>query len=257
MVDAVGGPEKFVAKTALEFVKLAHKEGWLDRLIASLKKKHNILVLGSTGVGKTNLLRSLSQYMPDAIDALSRTEYVTKERLAIGNQPFVFIDTPGQIEHRSRRIRAVREAMAAGIDGVINVGCFGYHEYRIGKQEALSNTDVIKEDFLERHRQVEIAALDEWTPILGGLGTAKWLITVVSKADLWWDRRDEVIRHYVNGPYHVALGEATTLDPAVLEYCSVFHKFYGDGAMAGTFDEGDRIRARVHLLTQLLRAIVR
>ncbi len=97
--------------------------------------------------------------------------------------------------------------------------------------------------------------LNEWTPFLGGLDSVGWLITVVTKADLWWKRRDEVLPHYQTGPYFRALGEAQSLKPVVLEYCSVFQKFYGQGAMSGDFQDSDRIRAKAQMIRSLLAAI--
>jgi hypothetical protein len=81
------------------------------------------------------------------------------------------------------------------------------------------------------------------------------LINVITKADLWWDRKNEVFRHYKAGAYFDALGDAKTLEPIFLEYRSVFHKFYGEGSISGRFDESDRIRARGNLLGTLLAAI--
>jgi len=40
-----------------------------------------------------------------------------------------------------------------------------------------------------------------------------------------------------------------------MEYCSVFHKFYGEGPLSGLFDEQDRVDLRAHLLRELLAAV--
>ncbi len=85
--------------------------------------------------------------------------------------------------------------------------------------------------------------LNEWTPFLGGLDSVGWLITVVT------------LPHYQTGPYFRALGEAQSLKPVVLEYCSVFQKFYGQGAMSGDFQDSDRIRAKAQMIRSLLAAI--
>lgn len=186
---------------AIDLLKTAYKQGWLDKLATSLRKKHKVLVLGPTGAGKTNILESLTELIPKAIDQMNRTEFVQKHSIKISKQPFVFIDTPGQTLHKGRRISSIREAMAGKIDGVINVVSYGYHEYRIGKKEAIASDGTINESFLERHRLVEMEALKEWTLLLGGRETARWLITVVSKADLWWHQREEVLAHYQSGKY--------------------------------------------------------
>ena len=51
-------------KPIVEVIALANKQGWLDKLKMAFRKKHRILVLGSTGAGKTNFLKSLTETMP-------------------------------------------------------------------------------------------------------------------------------------------------------------------------------------------------
>jgi hypothetical protein len=70
------------------------------------------------------------------------------------------------------------------------------------------------EEFLQAHRKIGMLALSEWMPILGGPESAGWLITVVTKADLWWNRRDEVLEFYKAGAYYNALGSAKSLHPS-------------------------------------------
>jgi hypothetical protein len=145
--------------------------------------------------------------------------------------------------------------MAGGISGIVNVVSYGYHEYRIGSKNAVDSSGKVSEDFLRTHRETEIAAVQEWTPILGGQEAADWLITVVTKADLWWDRRDEVLEYYRSGSYYQSLGSAKSLHPIVLEYSSVFQKYFGKAPMSGEFGDEDRVRAKAHLIQELLAAI--
>lgn len=222
------------ANTAIKVFERAHKQGWLAKLVNVFRHKHRVLVLGTTGAGKTNFLKSLQEIVPSAIEQMNRTEFAKKHSLSILRQPFIFTDTPGQTVHESRRMRAIREAMSGGISGVINVVFYGYHEYRIGKSDAISQKGSVRESFLATHRQAELDALNEWTSLLGDEQTIGWFLTVVTKADLWWDRKDEVLEYYSSGPYHDALGEMKKLSPVVKEYCSVLHKFYGEAPLSGS-----------------------
>src|SRR5258707_153585 len=122
---------------------------------------------------------------------MNRTEFAQKHAIRIAKLPFVFIDTSGQKPHASRRLRAVREAMKRPLAGVVNVVSYGYHEERVGKDDAIA-AGVVNETYLEQCRRDEITALDEWMVSLGDEKVAGWLMTVVTKADLWWNRHDAV-----------------------------------------------------------------
>jgi ethanolamine utilization protein EutP (predicted NTPase) len=250
------------AKNAATFVvtllKEAQKQGLLKRLLAALKKKPRILLLGCTGTGKTNLLNSLIRSDTTAIRREDRTLYTEAKNLLVKDKLYRFIDTTGDLLRKDDRVQAMREAMAArgGIAGIINVVCYGYHEYDVSRDKVFSSESIIKPEYLERHRQEETKQLDEWTFLLGDPVTSHWLITVVTKADLWWNIREEVMKYYGSGAYYEALGDARTLRQRVLPYSSVFHRFYGEAPMAGTFDQAERDAARERLINALIKALL-
>ena len=244
-----------VAKAGAEIYQLAKKEGWVDRLISSLRKKHRVLVLGPTGTGKSNLIESLTQLVPEVIDRMNRTEFAERHRIEAAGSLFEFTDTPGQARHKSARLNIIREEMAKGIDGILDVVSYGYHEGRGNKSKAVTEDSRPNPEYLQARRKVEIDALAEWTPLLGGGVTASWNITVVTKADLWWDERDAVIAHYESGNYSASLGDVKALRGAVIEYCSVFHRYFDEVPLPGSFDESDRVRTRQHFVKTLIAAI--
>jgi energy-coupling factor transporter ATP-binding protein EcfA2 len=250
----IGLPE---AKATLAMLQLAHKQGWLDKALYAFRKKHKVLVLGSTGVGKTNLLQSLTTLTPEVIHYMNRTEFAQKHQIRIAKEPFQFHDTPGEIGKASRRTRVIREALAAPIAGVINVVSYGYHEQRNVDASIFDDNGLPTQAYLERQRNMEINALAEWTELLGDEMHIGWAMTVVTKADLWWHKKDEVLAHYATGPYSAALGSLKRFAPSVLEYSSVFHKFYDRSPMSGEFDDRDRQRARSNLLRTLLESVGR
>ena len=210
------------------------------------------MVLGSSGVGKTNLIKSLTTPSPDVIDAVNRTEFAQQAEVKIGSQPFVFIDTPGQEHHQSRRLKAVREAVREGISGVINIVSYGYHEYDGGESDAINKDGSVNKNYLKKYKKLECDLMKEWIPLIGSSEVGGWLLTIVTKADLWWDDKDNVLKHYIEGDYYSSLDEAKSMDPMVVHYSSVFHKFYSEGNLSGGFDEGDRHRARINLFSTLL-----
>lgn len=240
-------------KTIKQVYDLAKKQGWIDSLLSLLKKKHKILVLGSSGVGKTNLLQSLSTLTPEVIHYSRRTSDSTKSKLTIDDIPFEFIDTPGQVDHSAIRMKAIRESIGS-LGTVINVVCYGYHEYARGKEQAFGDDGKLNVQYLEDNREREIRALKEWSEILGGNAPYR-LITVVTKADLWWDDSEKVFNHYEKGEYFKELGACSQLSPMVIHHCSVFHKLYGIGSMSGSFDESDKTLARANLLKTLVEVI--
>jgi energy-coupling factor transporter ATP-binding protein EcfA2 len=250
------GKGKSVMGHAFDAIEEANKRGWLDRVKEAFKKRHQVIVLGTTGVGKTNFLESLKSAQAEAVEILKRTEFIEKNKVTIEKELFTFIDTPGQVGSEERRELAVRDALKSGATGIINVVAYGYHEYPRSLAEVFDAQEQIRPDFLVEHRKRERDALAGWADILGSPQSSPYLITVVNKADLWWNQHTEVTAYYQEGEYFTALGRAQSLKPVVLPYCSVFHKFYGRAPMSGMVDEADRTKLRQNLVHHLVMAVL-
>lgn len=245
-----------MATAAVELMTAAVEHGWFEKLRHALRKRHRIVVLGSTGVGKTNLLRAITNPLPDAIDAINRSDFAKKHRLAITNQPFEFVDTPGQVLHQGRMKDAIRDILKRkGKPGIISVNCYGYHEYGVGRQGALKANDEPDESYLETHRKLEIDYAKLWIPLIGDPSASRFLVNIVSKADLWWDKADSVLEYYRSGQYFASLGTAQALTPATVGFCSVAHRFFKRGALSSNFEDSIRKGLRAHLFQTLLEAV--
>lgn len=243
------------AELALKIWSVAEDQTLRERVIDFFREKGTIVVLGSTGVGKTNFLNSLraASGIVDAIPGYTRTIASEQIRVRISDRPFIVIDTPGQLSRQSERLNAVRDALSHGSLRVINVVSYGYHEYATEATEALDSRSAPRLSFLERHRQTEISAMSEWLTLVSDRTRTKWVITVVTKADLWWKKHAEVVRWYESDEYNRILTSIdSNLRHAVLPYCSVFHKFFGQANLDGTFDDTNRIHANLHFLRRLV-----
>jgi hypothetical protein len=246
---AIGG-----AKVAVDIYKLAKELGWLDKLRTFWKKKKRIVVLGSTGVGKTEFIESLKKLIPDLIANTARTEFSKKTTLALTEGIIIEVeDTPGQRGHESRRRRSIQDAVRRA-DGVINVVAYGYHEYDIASSQALTKAGEAKETFLRAHRQIEIEQVQEWNRTLSFGVKNPWLITLVSKGDLWWEERQTVKQHYSEGGYFKSLGAAEAMNPTVCLYSSIRHKFFSTAPVSGFFDDDERLRLRADFFRVLFEA---
>nr|VFK13390.1 MAG: small GTP-binding protein domain-containing protein [Candidatus Kentron sp. LFY] len=110
---------------AKQIYDIAKQQGWIDQLLALFKKRVKVSMLGSSGVGKTNLIQSLTTDMPEVIHYSTRTSGTPASSMEINKVPFSFIDTPGQEAHESIRRQAIREHCGS-LDLLINVVCYGY-----------------------------------------------------------------------------------------------------------------------------------
>jgi hypothetical protein len=166
-----------------------------------------LLVFGPGGTGKTTLGRVLEgDFDP------SRTEYeesLALENFSVPGDVFgTILVPPGQEVRQERHWPELYDLLRDGESGgIINVVAYGYHsvkefDYENTKffQEGMS-----KDDFLEAHlegsRAREVDVIETLCPRLKDAPGDLWMITLVTKQDLWWDRRSEVEAWYREGPY--------------------------------------------------------
>lgn len=245
-----------LAPVAVELAKRAIKEGWFERFKDIFRRRHRILLLGSTGVGKSNFVKSLTDPLPEVIDTLNRTAFPKYHRLKIEAQPFEFIDTPGQAAHALVRMREIRKLIRKRANlGVISLVAYGYHEYVADLASAFDKNDKVNPEFLKLHRQYECEFVEAWAPLLIDPAVTQWVITLISKADLWWSSRNAVLKYYTSPPYTSPFGSASELMPAAVPYCSVVRRYFSRGKLSPGFDDLDRQTLRAEMFRILLEAI--
>jgi 50S ribosome-binding GTPase len=239
-------------------VAILEKVGALDRVKAffSGKKVHDILLVGASGTGKTSFRDHIFGETTE-INRYERTTVVMPRLGKLQKHHLKLIDTPGQNYARAQRERrkAILQAQQSRRLGIVNVVSFGYHEGVTDARDAVDELGNARSTFLEEKRKDELHQLTEWTEILCGEGgAAKWIITLVTKSDLWWTREAEqtVMHYYAAGEYFRRLGAAQRINHAVLPYCSVHKLFYGAARMSGFYSDVLRNEHHTALVAHIL-----
>lgn len=232
----------------------AKDAGFFKRWRAWLRRRRKVLVLGASGAGKTQFIHSLIDPLSPALDPkFRRTVAVEKRALVLDNYPFLLIDTPGQRLDEAKRKKAIVEAIQGRVEGVINLVAFGYHEAAESPSDLAVPEDgkrIARADYLTARREVELELLSEWVPFFDG-SSVKWVLTVVSKADLWWPEAEKVVAHYQDGVYASTIHEPG-VGHSVLPHCSVIEPFYGHKT-SGKFGDHHRANLQSHLRETLIR----
>lgn len=245
------------AAITAEALTTAARAGLFDKLVALVRRKRKILILGASGAGKTLFIRSLKEVMVKSIPALERSQFSDKTEVIIDNLPFLFVDTPGYILYSMTRKKAIQSAIKRRVSGILNVVCYGYHEGLPRAVDAIDEAGIAKPEYLKARRKLEIDLLSEWVQWVDK-DVADWVITVVTKADLWWPDEDGTIQdYYESGSYYETLGNLpVSVQHVVLPYCSVIEPFYGH-RVSGRFGNEDKQNLHDYLLQTLLSAVGR
>ncbi|WP_299689369.1 GTPase domain-containing protein [uncultured Tateyamaria sp.] len=247
--------EATIGKAVVDVYRTAKKEGWLDKFLAVFRKKHRILVLGSSGAGKTQLIRSLSSVVPDVVGILERTQFVERNNIEISKNLFEFVEAPGELSMFDARLEAIAEAARRKYDLVLNVVSYGYHEYSEENASLIfDDNGAVQAEFLKEHRDIEIDLLAEWCETLSESKRPPRVITIVTKADIWWDNKDSVIKNYRNGDYAEIISHHK-YQHSVVPYSSRIYRMHKLGATSRYFDELTKAELRAQLFRTLFSGI--
>lgn len=219
--------------------------------------RHPILILGTSGVGKTTFIYSLvhQRYLLETHETIA-TEVWDSEIDKIG--PLMIHDVPGaqQQAYRHQKKSLIASQITDGTPlGLINVVSYGYKEFSFDPWR--TDPGLRLETFLAEERQNEIFELQEWLPLVEEaiINRQAWFLTLINKADLWWEDRREVMKHYEEGSYYEALGQVKGY-ASFVEYASIIKRFYGGGTIAGTFDDIVRSRLYNNVVNRINEAIM-
>ena len=243
---------------AVQSIRIARKKSIRDRIIAQFRRKRRILVLGTSGVGKSVFVETLYKELVRPIPGANRDTFTHEVSFPREDLPLVLVDTPGQELAFPERDKAYKDAIKDGVVGIINVVCFGYHEGSISGNEtqALDATLQPRSEYLAIRREEEIKRLGEWVKLVDSR-SAKWVITLVTKADLWYGDYETVMEYYCKGEYSKALGDLPgRIYHTVIPYCSIiepFYKHWGSGKLGNEQKE----ELQTHFEKELLRALRR
>lgn len=184
-----------------------------------------LLIIGPGGVGKSTLGRLMAGRSPDFTgDETRYLESLAIEELQLREPNATVVIPPGQLDRRERFWPDYDEDIRNGqFDGIILVTSYGYHS--LGEL-SLSSVIAAREDetvdrqlqrYLKRCRQDETAVAKRVASALSRSVQPCWLLTLVTKEDLWFDERKAVERHYRSGTYGRALS-------TLLQDHSVIHR---------------------------------
>jgi GTPase SAR1 family protein len=205
-------------------VSIAKNVGLIDRVLRQIKGTKNIVLLGCSGVGKTQFIYSLKNGKMNYVKGRDKTLIVRSIQQKYKEFYLNVYDTPGHVAREQLKKDLVRDLGRSkkGI-GVINVVCNGYH----------INDDYSDQMFLEKQFLVDTISSNlsqeiEQLRIVNSFidfTNVDWVITLVNKADLWInDNKQSTLKHYASGPYFEKLNKISIHE--VIPYCSVIQDFY-------------------------------
>lgn len=189
-----------------------------------------ILIFGPGGSGKTTLSKILSEPIDWLADPPGLyTESIGTERVKLTDAPNVeIVIPPGQSFRRDTTWPSLQaDLVTEKYRGVIVVASHGLASIPLDSYRDHKLYEGSLPRFLEamsaEERSEELEVLKRLLPSFQIAKGKLWLLTVVVKQDLWWPEKDDVERHYRDGPYgQLVTAETAKLSPAMFRHELVF-----------------------------------
>jgi len=204
-------------------IVIRHKKEIFDFIKDIFKKDHNIALFGVTGTGKSEFVESLEKsgaHITETLSVRTTKFYIDKFKVFIH-------DTPGHDAGDTQREDVLSEIIRKDYTGVIFLVSDGFHQ-----RDGIVDVDKIStdEEYFDKWRierkELEKEFLKSISKNLR-LSNVKWIITLVSKADIWW--KDKNVRpYYESGEYSKLVKSIVPrATHYVIPYCSTLEPFYG------------------------------
>lgn len=213
-------------KYTATIAQVASKVPLYKRLYNGILPRKKILVVGESGSGKTQFINVLKLVGGTVKKSTMNVTIVT---VSLPNGRKVdFVDTPGQQTLQDQRQRAINDISRNKYDGIINIVCYGYQVNDSTKESDVFQvgSSNVKASYLENNRQLELKQVKEWLPRIDNIKKLEWVLTIVNKADIWYEVKDEVMAYY-NSSYHdqmVKIGQF--IQTPTIPYCCVISPFF-------------------------------
>ncbi|MGB0930348.1 MAG: GTPase domain-containing protein [Chitinophagales bacterium] len=242
----------------------------MDMILRYLKQGNvRVIIFGAGGTGKSTLEQVLigneSKLIPDYQESLT----IEKSKMK-GDVIGSFLTAPGQ-ENRIAKDWGELYAMLKDnkVKGIINVVSYGYHSVPFSlnnfQNHPLYETGMNKEDFLmlycKKQRGREIELLERLKTRLIDTPKKIWMLTLVTKQDLWWSQREEVKKHYLESRYNKIIQEIVyekgnqNFHHEYLSASLIINNFrMGNEMMLKTVEGYDRVVQLLHL-NQLVNTV--
>jgi GTPase Era involved in 16S rRNA processing len=214
---------------------------WFNR---KFRKPIHVLIVGESGSGKTQFLSTIQgeDNFPE-----KRTMFSHDSTLELPNgRRVIFCDTPGHQSMKPERDRSINDINRKKYNGIVNIVCYGYQSTEGLKESDVFQGDSIKESFLKENRERELKQIQEWLPRIDKNCQVDWVLTIINKADIWWEQKEQVVDYYAEGSsYEHELQQISRLTKAaIIPYCSLISPFMGR-PRPSIF--GDKIKYALHV----------
>lgn len=181
-----------------------------NRLVYRIKNGALVVpIFGAGGAGKSTAARLLGGEDPlDIFAAYSESFWVEPVNLT-GDIPGQILAAPGQDVRADKHWPELLSSVVQGkAIGIINIVSYGYHAIQIPtyKDHDLYNDGMTENEFMNLYlSERRVKEEDFAEKLVNGLFANEnpiWMITLITKQDLWWDKREAVKEHYTTGRYN-------------------------------------------------------